>query len=218
MSKKNRFDIKIDEETLEDVLKKIDKLGEDLSAEIVHQEEECHIEKEEYYPLGHSRYGSCDSCEERDVLVIDKERVAEPDKKRREAAEKELTEIFEGGSPWYSARYKAGQYLMVLDGYSQAKKVHEENRIAIFIAQNFQFLIPLTKDKDRLKDLKHDFNALYKMVSAKHIREEMCRIAGYSIFRYIVMEHPIAAKAAGAAAAIGTVSYLVYNIIQHFGG
>jgi len=217
MSKKNRFDIKIDKETLEDVLKKIDKLGEDLSAEIVYQEEEGHMEKEEYYPPGHSRYGSCDSYEVRDVWAVTQERIAEPDLKKRRAAEKELTEIFEG-SPWYSARYLAGQHLMVAEGYNLGKRLHEESRLAVLFAHNFHILMHSIEDKDMLKELKHDFNVLYSIVSPPHIREEMCRIMDYSIFRYIAMEHPIAAKAAGITATVGAISGIIYGLIEYIGG
>lgn len=73
-------------EPLEDILKKIEILKRDLSAEIVTQED---VPK---------------------TLVIDKPRIAEPDIQKREVARSKLQKIYDS-SKWYTARFTAGMAL-----------------------------------------------------------------------------------------------------------
>ena len=106
---------------------------------------------------------------------------------------------------------------MPFDGYNLGNIIYEEGRIAERFAQDFRFLIKGVKDKTILDELNQDFDALYSMVRFKHIRREMCRIIGYSTFRFIAMEHPIAARLTGITAAVGAVSGLVYSLINYLG-
>ena len=97
-------------EPLEVVLRKVEDLRSDLSAEIVHQEEEGHYEAVD------PRYGYNQEFARRGLKkerwVLDKARIAEPDTKKREVAKVELQKVYDS-SEWYSARYTAGVALKV---------------------------------------------------------------------------------------------------------
>lgn len=112
-------------ESLEIELRKIEDLRRDLSAEIVHQAEEGHYE--EYMGYGKKGYyGQSDPSPQRD-WIVDKNRVAEPDTRKRRAARKALQQTYQS-SEWYSARYAAGIALEFPDGkyYRGSSKVDSE--------------------------------------------------------------------------------------------
>lgn len=96
-------------EVLEQILRKIDELRRDLSAEILIQEEEGHEEPISDHNAGwdaDSRWIYSDETQ----WVVDKPEIREPDKQKREAARTKLQQIYDS-SEWYSARYKAGKAL-----------------------------------------------------------------------------------------------------------
>jgi hypothetical protein len=93
-------------ESLEDILKKIEMFGKDLTAEKVLQEEKSHTENVTRESYSHSIW---DTWVEEET-VIDQPRIAELDIEKREKALVELEEIYQY-SEWYSARYAAGSTL-----------------------------------------------------------------------------------------------------------
>ncbi|MEW6621171.1 MAG: hypothetical protein AB1422_17870 [bacterium] len=89
-------------EPLEIILKKIEDLERDLSAEIVVQEESGHWEWRT--DLKGPKYD--EDFYEGEVWIIDRPRITEPDTQRRETAKAELQKIRES-SEWIAARYEA---------------------------------------------------------------------------------------------------------------
>jgi len=98
-------------EDLETSLRKVEDLRRDLSAEIVVQDEESHIEQKAIYDVTGSRDGAhAANVEYIDENIIDKPRITKPDTQKREAARQALQQLY-GYSEWYSARYSAGKEL-----------------------------------------------------------------------------------------------------------
>jgi len=97
-------------EALETVLRKIEDLKKDLYAEIVIQKEEGHREPYWSRPTGSYHRDGDPGEPDTERWVVDKPKIANPDKQKREAARTELQKIYDS-SEWYSARYAAGKGL-----------------------------------------------------------------------------------------------------------
>jgi len=92
------------EQSLEDVLAKVENLRKDLSAESVAQKEELGFRE------GYHEFNS----EGMDTYGIQVLRIIKPDTQKREVAKQQLQETYDS-SDWYSARYNAGRALGIRD-------------------------------------------------------------------------------------------------------
>src|SRR3989344_111649 len=134
-------------EPLEDVLRRIEDLRTELSAEIVVNEEEGHYA----YPLPLDRVTYADTdpferqqyYEENKEWVVDKPRIAKPDTQKRESSNTQLQQIYDS-SEWYSARYVAGIAL--------GKNQDELTRI---IEDNVERLVETARKTERIPVTEH---------------------------------------------------------------
>jgi hypothetical protein len=125
-------------ESLEAELQKVERLEEDLSAEIVIQKEEGHYEHfETSWPEGVNQEAMDDFFYGYEEWVVDKPKITEPNTQKRQTAKSELQQVYDF-SDEPIARYVAGRALLVnsheLDriineslGYLEKQLISEKN-------------------------------------------------------------------------------------------
>ncbi|MBW2983960.1 hypothetical protein KY361_02505 [Candidatus Woesearchaeota archaeon] len=153
------------------------------------------------------------------IAPKDWSKISDYQRERAKTAKRRLKDIFRH-STWISARYEASKYLADIPDVYAIPRMLEDNRIfTLRIARAFRLLFDNVEDEENLSRLKKDFGTFYSLIQFKYLRQWVaCEVMGYSRLRYIAMEHPLEARLAGIAAAVGTVSGIVYGLMEYFGG
>lgn len=225
---------------LEDVLRKVEDLRRDLSAEIVVKEEEGHFEDREDRGGPGDEGRNLYSSDLIPVWIVDHPKIAHPDIKKREAAKLQLQQIYDS-SEWYSVKYiishSVGNYrhgMFVtelpfptnLDIWTQDMRQrmnepqkHQAYKLDILkdagvLLIELRKLTWLSRCDDEQKLMKF-IKDCYASDPDKEIRTQAARYLNYPTIRIWAHEHPVSATMAGVAAA-GAASGLGYILYQYF--
>jgi len=204
-------------QNVETVLEKVENLRKDLSATID-------------LDSGHMGYDRVFHSGERGVPGTDETKVwisdTAPDMSKVGPAERDLKEIYQN-SPWYSARFAADMALHkpasgrrnFPEMDSWFKELEEElstETSSRAIDDLRGFSIPHFLPAESRWGSKVVLSRTYKCNDDVEVRRAAGKSLGYSNPRIWAHEHPVTAVVAGIAA-IGTVSPLVYVLVESLG-
>jgi len=212
--------------SLEETLAKVKRLRENLSAEVVVQEQEGH-EEDTYGP--HNSYGI--------FYIIDKYRITNPDNQKRESAKQQLQQIFESHK-YYSARFSAGQALYSGEWKNEISfrgKSNVEERWAGLLGQKRDLWKNelerelSTTDLEKKESIETDIlgfeigtfsEKLIKQIYSEGVHKDLRKKAGihlrYSPLRIWAHENPVGATVGGiaATAAASGLGYMIYQYMN----
>lgn len=216
-------------ESLEVVLRRVNDLRSDLSAEIVVQEGEGHEEHfQTPFPESTSDKGMRDFLDGYDEWIVDKPKIAYPDVQKRELSRAKLQQIY-AFSEWYSARYVAGQALGISNNQLLKQKekwlikISEElclpNKERVYAGEKVVGELPNQYGNyNNMEDVTESIYMLQinenNMARKIHAKEDL-KSLGYNRLILWGHLHPVASIIIGVSFACAA-SGLIYGVFKYF--